>query len=146
MIVQLPFEGEVMRDAGIRFGSIVKAAACIVAITVAALLPAPVAIAKDSATSKSDAAAAGGAGVYTRATVRSTFEEEGGKRLYIRLKLLPRGKLPFTTITFRVLDRALIAGLSEGASVGFVAERRGGENVLTSIREMPPCERFRPCE
>jgi hypothetical protein len=43
--------------------------------------------------------------VYTRATVRSVFEEDGGKRLYIRLKLIPRGKIHFSTLTFRVLDR-----------------------------------------
>ena len=135
-----------MRQATKRFDSIMKAAACILAMMIAAVLPAQIAIAKDSAASKNEAAVPGGASVYTRATVRSTFEEEGGKRLYIRLKLLPHGQLPFTTITFRVLDRTLIAGLSEGASVAFVAERRDGENVLTSIRAMPPCERFRPCE
>lgn len=84
--------------------------------------------------------------VTTRAIVRSVFTEDDGRRTYIRLKLVPRGKLPFTTLTFRVPDRRLIAGLEEGASVAFVAQRIGGENTLTAIRAVPPCERFQPCQ
>jgi Cu/Ag efflux protein CusF len=84
--------------------------------------------------------------VFTRATVRGVFEEDGGKRLYIRLKLIPRGKLPFSTLTYRVLDRSLVAGMGEGASVAFRAERIDGENTLTAIRPAPPCERFQKCD
>ena len=86
------------------------------------------------------------AAVFTRATVRGVYEEDGGRRLYIRLKLVPRGKIPFSTLTFRVLDRALVAGLADGASVAFRAERIDGENTLTAIRPAPPCERFRQCD
>lgn len=92
------------------------------------------------------AAPAAAEGVFTRATVRGIFEEDGGKRVYIRLKLVPRGKIPFSTLTFRVPDRALVAGIAEGASVAFRAERIGGENTLTAIRPAPPCERFQPCD
>ena len=82
--------------------------------------------------------------VETRAVVRSI--EESGSRLYIRLKLVPRAKLPFTTITYRVLDRRLVANLREGESVAFRAQRIAGENVVTALRTMPPCERLRPCQ
>jgi Cu/Ag efflux protein CusF len=84
--------------------------------------------------------------VETRATVRSTFEEDGGRRFYIRLKLVPRGKLPFTTITYRVLDRGLVAHVREGDNVAFRAQRIDGENVLTALRAVAPCERFARCE
>jgi Cu/Ag efflux protein CusF len=86
------------------------------------------------------------AGVFTRATVRGIFEEDGGKRVYIRLKLVPQGKIPFSTLTFRVPDRSLVAGIADGASVAFRAERIGGENTLVAIRPAPPCERFQPCD
>ncbi|MDP3619881.1 MAG: copper-binding protein [Ramlibacter sp.] len=84
--------------------------------------------------------------VYTRAVVRSVLVEDGGKRHYIRLKLVPNGKLPFSTITFRVADPRLIAGLKDGASVQFRAERLGGENTITAIRAAAPCQRFEPCQ
>lgn len=84
--------------------------------------------------------------VYTRAIVQSISEEDGGKRIYIRLKLLPRAKIPFSTLTYRVLDRSLIAGLHQCASVAFHAQRIEGENTLTGIRTATPCERFKKCE
>ncbi len=84
--------------------------------------------------------------VFTRAVVRSVFTEDGGKRHYIRLKLVPNGKLPFSTITFRVVDPKLVSGLKDGASVQFRAERRDGENTITAIRTAAPCERFEPCQ
>lgn len=87
-----------------------------------------------------------GAGVYTRGIVGSSFEEEGGMRFYIRVKLAAARKLPFSTITYLVPDRALVAGLREGDSVAFRAERRGGENVLTAIRPVAPCQRFTKCD
>lgn len=82
--------------------------------------------------------------VETRATVRAVTEAQG--RLYVHLKILPRTKLPFTTIRFRVRDPALLAGLSEGASVKFRAERIEGENTLVAIRAVPACVRFQPCD
>ncbi|MES2633084.1 MAG: copper-binding protein [Pseudomonadota bacterium] len=84
--------------------------------------------------------------VFTRAVVRSVFTEDGGKRQYIRLKLVPQGKLPFSTITFRVIDPRLVSGLKDGASVQFRAERLDGENTVTAIRAAAPCERFEPCQ
>jgi len=83
--------------------------------------------------------------VYTRAIVRSISEEDG-KRLYIRLKLIPRSKIPFSTVTYRVFDPRLMAGLREGQSVAFRAERLDGENVLTAIRIETPCQRFKECK
>jgi len=91
-----------------------------------------------------EAAAASATNVQTRAIVRSIGMEDG-HRLYIRLKLLPRSKVPFSTLTFRVLDARLVEGLREGDSVAFTAARVEGENRLTAIRTVPPCERFREC-
>jgi len=99
-----------------------------------------------------DVAHAAGAGeppanaaeVHTRAIVRSISKEDG--RLYIRLKLIPRSKLPFSTVTYRVLDARLIAGLREGDSVAFRAERLDGDNVLMAIHTATPCQRFKECK
>ena len=82
--------------------------------------------------------------VYTRAVVKSVATENG--QLYIRMKLVPRAKIPFSIHTYRVMDAKLVAGLREGDSVRFRAERQGGENVLTAIHTAPPCERFSKCE
>lgn len=84
--------------------------------------------------------------VETRATLRSVTREDGGKRVYVHLKVLPGAKLPFTTLRFLVPDAALLAGLREGASVRFRAERIAGENTLVSIRAVPPCVRFQACD
>lgn len=84
--------------------------------------------------------------VETRATVRSITEEAGGARTYVHLKIVPRAKLPFTTLRFRVRDRALLAGLQEGASVKFRAERVDGENTVLAIRAVPACVRFQACD
>jgi len=89
-------------------------------------------------------AAAAAAPVYTRARVASFHEEAEGKS-YVRLKLLPRAKIPFTTQTFRVTDRALLAGIAEGASVEFTSRHVDGENVVTSIRVVAECKRFQKC-
>jgi len=83
--------------------------------------------------------------VYTRAEVRSFFEEASGK-FYVRLKLLPRAKIPFTTQAFLVTDRSLLAGIPEGASVKFTSRHRAGENTLTSIQVVEPCRRFQRCD
>ena len=83
--------------------------------------------------------------VYTRGIVRS-IARDGRKRLYVRLKLLPRANIPFSTLTYRVLDERLFTGMREGDSVAFRAERVGGENVLTVIQPAAPCERFAECK
>jgi Cu/Ag efflux protein CusF len=83
--------------------------------------------------------------VFTRAVVRSFHEEAGGKT-YVRLKLLPRAKLPFTVQTFRVADRSLLKGLAEGASVKFTTRHIDGENTVTSIQPAVECRRFQPCD
>lgn len=83
--------------------------------------------------------------VFTRARVRSLLEEPGGKA-YVRLKLLPRSKLPFTVQTFRVLDRSLLAGISEGAWVKFTSNHVDGENTVTAIHPVAGCVRFQPCD
>jgi len=83
--------------------------------------------------------------VYTRARLASLFEEPGGK-LYVRLKLLPRAKVPFTTQTFRLPERSLVADIPEGSWVKFTAKHIDGENTLTSIRIMAECKRFQPCD
>ena len=82
----------------------------------------------------------------TRGTLSSVTEEDGGKRMYVHLKVLPGAKVPFTTLRFRVRDRALLAGLGEGASVKFRAERIDGENTLVAIRAVPACVRFQACD
>ncbi|HEY0886563.1 MAG TPA: serine hydrolase [Ramlibacter sp.] len=84
--------------------------------------------------------------VETRATLRAVTQEDGGDRIYVHLKIVPGAKLPFTTLRFRVRDRALLAGLREGSSVKFRAERVDGENTLVAIRAVPPCERFQACD
>ena len=92
-------------------------------LTVAAalllLLP-PLLMAGRASAARGEAAGTGEGAplVFTPARVRSFFEEADGK-LYVRLKLLPRAKIPFTTQAFLVTDRALLSGISEGASVKF---------------------------
>lgn len=63
----------------------------------------------------------------------------------MRLKLMPRGKVPFSTLSFQVDRPALLEGLAVGDEVGFVAESRPGGNTLTRIRKVAPCVRFQPC-
>ncbi|WP_427914886.1 serine hydrolase [Ramlibacter sp. MMS24-I3-19] len=84
--------------------------------------------------------------VETRATLRSITEEDHGKRVYVHLKVAPGANLPFTTLRFRVPDRAVLRGMREGASVKFRAERIDGENTLVAIRAVPACVRFQPCD
>ena len=83
--------------------------------------------------------------VETPAVFVSVLQERDGS-LYARLKLVPLAKIPFTTQVFRVRDRALLAGIPEGAWVRFTARTQEGENTLTSIRVGEACRRFQPCK
>lgn len=89
-------------------------------------------------------AAAEAAPVTTYARLVSASQEADGK-LYVRLKLIPRAKIPFTVQRFRVRDRALLAGIAEGSWVRFTAKHIDGENTLTSIRVTAECKRFQEC-
>ena len=90
--------------------------------------------------------AAPAAPVYTRARLVSVEADAGGNTTHVRLKLLPRAKLPFTIQTFRVANPALLHGISPGAWVQFTARHIDGENTLTSIRVTAECKRFEPCD
>ena len=82
--------------------------------------------------------------VYTRATVRQlpTASEQPA---VVRLKIMPRGKIPFSTLSFRVDDARLLQGIAVGDEVGFIAESGASGNVLKVLRKVPPCVRFQPC-
>ncbi len=82
--------------------------------------------------------------VYTRARVASVSEDKPGQ-WYVRLKLLPRAKVPFTTLTFRVLNQTLLTGIKPGDSVRFKADRQAHENTLLSIEHVAACPRFQKC-
>lgn len=90
--------------------------------------------------------AAPAAPVYTRARVVSLEADAGGNATLVRLKLLPRAKLPFTILTFRVVNPGLLHGISQGAWVQFTARHIDGENTLTSIRVTAECKRFERCD
>lgn len=83
--------------------------------------------------------------VYTRARLVSVQPDRDGRWL-VRLKLLPRSKIPFTTQTFMVRDKALVAGIPEGAWVKFTTRAEGGVNWLTAIHVVEECRRFQPCD
>jgi len=97
-------------------------------------------------TAPASASAAEAYAVETRAVFRAVTKEDGGLRTYAHLKVLPRAKLPFTTLRFHVRDPAMLTGLGEGANVKFRAHRIDGENTLTTIRAVPACVRFQPCD
>jgi Cu/Ag efflux protein CusF len=85
--------------------------------------------------------------VATRARVVSVDVATGSdKPRYIRLQLVPRARLPFSTLTFRVRDAALVSGITPGIWVQFKAERQEGENTLTSIHVVAECQRFQTCD
>ncbi len=81
--------------------------------------------------------------VYTRAVVRSL--PSAAEPNTVRLKLLPHGKLPFTTVSFGVERPELLQDIRVGDEVGFVAERRASGNTLMRLRKVAPCVRFQPC-
>ncbi len=82
--------------------------------------------------------------VYTSARLMSSHEEPGGK-LYLHLKIPPRSKIPFTTQTFRLADRKLVADIADGTPVEFVSRRLEGENTVVAIRAVAECHRFQKC-
>lgn len=82
--------------------------------------------------------------VYTRATVRS-LPDAGAREPLIRLKIVLRARVPFSTLSFHVPRADLLQGLAVGDEVDFVAERQAGVNTLTRIRKVAPCVRFQPC-
>ena len=90
--------------------------------------------------------AAPAAPVYTRARLVSVEMDASGNATHVRLRLLPRAKLPFTTQTFRVVNPALLHGISQGAWVQFTARHIDGENTLTSIRVTAECKRLERCD
>ena len=83
--------------------------------------------------------------VFTRARLVSVQKEADG-RLQVRLKLLSRSQIPFTTLTFTVRDRALLADIPERSWVKFTARSEGGVNWLTAIHVVEECRRFQPCD
>lgn len=97
----------------------------------------PVAPAGAASATAEDAAPA--APVYTRARLVAVEADADGNATHVRLKLLPRAKLPFTTQAFRVVNPALLHGISQRAWVQFTARHIDGENTLTSIRVTEEC-------
>ncbi len=79
-------------------------------------------------------AAADPATVYTHGEFRAVSQEPGSRDTFAHIKLAPGVKIPFSTITFRVRDAALLKGLQPGTRVEFRSERVEGENVLVAIR------------
>ena len=82
--------------------------------------------------------------VYTRAVVRALHAVRAPPAL-LRLKIVPQGKLPFSTLTFRVQDRRLLNRIALGDEVGFIAERRPEGNTVVALRKVAPCVRFQAC-
>lgn len=87
-----------------------------------------------SAQAATAAAAADPASVYTQGEFRAVSQEQGSRDSFAHIKVAPGMKIPFTTITYRVRDAALLKGLQPGTRVEFRAERVEGENVLVAIR------------
>lgn len=133
---------EMMLALGMRAPALVGAALSVTAI---AAIGANAAVAQPAVALEATSPSGQAAPVFTRARLVSVEQEAGGK-LYVRLKLLPRAKLPFTTQAFRVPDSALLAGIPAGAWVKFTARHVEGENTLTSIQVTEECKRFQPCD
>lgn len=84
------------------------------------------------------AAADPAASVYTHGEFRAISQEPGSRDTFAHIKVAPGVKIPFSTITYRVRDAALLKGLQPGTRVEFRAERVEGENVLVAIRPHQP--------
>ena len=81
----------------------------------------------------------------TRAQVRS-INKDGDGKTYIALKVMPRTKLPFSSLTFLVRNPGQVEGVAVGDEVFFTGARIDGENTLQSLRKTTPCVRFQPCK
>lgn len=79
-------------------------------------------------------AAADPATIYTQGEFRAVSQEQGSRDTFAHIKVAPGVKIPFSTITYRVRDAALLKGLQPGTRVEFRAERVEGENVLVAIK------------
>ncbi len=107
------------------------------------LMLATPAIAQDAARRPDRPAAEAQQPVYTRARFVAAHEDAG--KPYVRLTLLPRAKLPFSTQTFRLADRTLLADIPDGSPVEFIARRMDGENTVVALRAVAECKRFQKC-
>ena len=47
----------------------------------------------------------------------TSFTEDGGRRMYARVKLAPGKQAPFSTLTYRLRDAKLVQGLQPGVQV-----------------------------
>lgn len=117
----------------------------VVAVSLCCALAASAVAAPSAPTAQGDSGAATVEPVYTRARLVSVQKEPDG-RLLVRLKLLPRSKIPFSTLTFSVRDMTLLAEIPEGSWVKFTARSEGGVNWLTAIHVVEECRRFQPCD
>ena len=126
------------RASGQLVGLVVAASLCCTLAASAFAAPSP-------AVTQGDQSAATAEPVFTRARLVSVQPDRDG-RLLVRLKLLPRSKIPFSTLTFTVRDRALVADIPEGSWVKFTARSEGGVNWLTAIHVVDECRRFQPCD
>ncbi|MES2611888.1 MAG: copper-binding protein [Pseudomonadota bacterium] len=112
--------------------SLAAAAALLCCLPVAALAQATAPAAAAAA------AAADPATIYTHGEFRAVSQEQGSRDTFAHIKVAPGVKIPFSTITYRVRDAALLKGLQPGTRVEFRAERVEGENVLVAIRPRQP--------
>lgn len=120
-------------------------AALVVTASLCTVMAASAVAAPSAPATQGEQSAATAEPVYTRARLVSVQPDRDG-RLLVRLKLLPRSKIPFSTQTFTVRDRALVADIPEGSWVKFTARSVEGENLLTSIHVVEECRRFQPCD
>ena len=120
-------------------------AVLVVTASLCSVMAASAVAAPSAPATQGDKSAATAEPVYTRARLVSVQPDRDG-RLLVRLKLLPRSKIPFSTQTFTVRDRALVADIPEGSWVKFTARSVEGETLLTSIYVVEECRRFQPCD
>lgn len=134
-----------MKTANWAAGVFGQLAVLVVTASLCSVMAASAVAAPSAPATQGDPGAATVEPVYTRARLVSVQKEPDG-RLLVRLKLLPRSKIPFSTLTFVAVDRALLAGIPEGAWVKFTARSVEGENLLTAIHVVEECRRFQLCD